>query len=111
MDSAVRQKFCSRRPGNSVACRAESLRLLLHYLREHPCVDCGERDPVLLDFDHRDFGLEHLDVSTLVWRNTWPSVKAEIARCDVRCADCHRHRTAVSSSLCELTLTASDLAS
>ncbi len=34
--------------------RDESRPLIREYLRAHPCVDCGESDIIVLDFDHRD---------------------------------------------------------
>jgi len=72
------------------------LRLLIDYLLAHPCVDCGERDPVVLDFDHvsRD---EKRDAVTFLARSgsPWATVMAEVRKCQVRCANCHRRRTAV----------------
>jgi hypothetical protein len=66
------------------------------YLLEHPCVDCGEADPVVLEFDHvRGTKLAH--VSRLVkGAASLARLQAEIAKCDVRCANCHRRRTAGS---------------
>jgi hypothetical protein len=68
--------------------------LLLAYLLDHPCVDCGQRDPVLLDFDHRDRSSKRSEVARLASTKPWQQVIAEIEKCDVRCANCHRRRTA-----------------
>ena len=68
---------------------------LIAYLQAHPCVDCGEDDPVVLDFDHVDPAAKTFDVATMIkdaWG--WRTMEAEIAKCAVRCANCHRRRTA-----------------
>jgi hypothetical protein len=36
------------------------------YLSSHPCLDCGEHDPVVLDFDHVH-GKKECDVNALVY--------------------------------------------
>jgi hypothetical protein len=56
-------------------------------------MDCGETDPDVLEFDHlRD---KRADISTLVqYGVSWKTVQDEIAKCEVRCANCHRRRTA-----------------
>ncbi|HUQ34490.1 MAG TPA: hypothetical protein VM095_20380 [Pyrinomonadaceae bacterium] len=67
---------------------------IYEYLEGHPCVDCGESDPIVLEFDHVR-GKKSYAVSSLGWRLvSWDSVMKEIAKCDVRCANCHRRRTA-----------------
>ena len=66
---------------------------LLAYLLEHPCVDCGETDPVVLEFDHVR-GKKVAGISRLVRSGTLQRVKDELAKCDVRCANCHRKVTA-----------------
>lgn len=72
--------------------RAEVRRRIIEYLREHPCVDCGERDIVVLEFDH--IGDKVDDVSAYAGGGrTWARVKAEIEKCEVRCANCHRRKT------------------
>jgi hypothetical protein len=68
------------------------LRGIRDYLTSHPCVDCGESDPVALDFDHlRD---KRYDVSTMVHNGyPWARILEEIAKCEVRCANDHRRAT------------------
>lgn len=66
---------------------------LLAYLLEHPCVDCGEADPVVLQFDHvRGAKVKSLGVVAVSgW--SWVRVLSEIAKCEVRCANCHTRKT------------------
>ena len=64
------------------------------YLRAHPCVDCGETDTVLLEFDHRDPATKARGVTRLALEKPWTRVLAEIEKCDLRCVNCHRARTA-----------------
>jgi hypothetical protein len=73
--------------------RALSAQVLDH-LRDHPCVDCGEADPVVLEFDH--LGEKTASVAELVSRTaSMTAVDAEMALCEVVCANCHRRRTAI----------------
>jgi hypothetical protein len=74
--------------------RRENQARILEYLIAHPCVDCGEADPIVLDFDHRVPATKRSEVARLAGAKPWPQVLAEIAKCDVRCANCHRRRTA-----------------
>lgn len=62
------------------------------YLNNHVCVDCGESDPIVLEFDHREDKEANLGAVINVWG--LPRIKREVAKCDVRCANCHRRKTA-----------------
>jgi hypothetical protein len=64
------------------------------YLAHHPCIDCGEADPVVLEFDHRDRKTKRFNVCDGVRRHySLQTMRCEIDKCDVRCANCHRRRT------------------
>ena len=66
----------------------------LEYLNEHPCVDCGESDPVVLDFDHVR-GVKRREVTIMIKMGlALNSIKDEIEKCDIRCANCHRRKHA-----------------
>ena len=72
---------------------AENSIYLYNYLLEHPCVQCGEGDPVVLEFDHLDRATKVNNVSQLV-RFGRKMMLAEIEKCEVLCCNCHRRRTA-----------------
>ena len=74
--------------------RSRNREIVAAYLSTHACVDCGESDPVVLEFDHRDPAQKVANVSRLIHSSTPGKVLAEIERCDVRCGNCHRIRTA-----------------
>jgi hypothetical protein len=57
------------------------------------CVDCGYREhPVAMDFDHLPGTKKLFNVSQALWRPL-AKVLAEIEKCEVVCANCHRIRT------------------
>lgn len=75
--------------------RAAHQERLIEHLLANPCVDCGETDLRVLDFDHEDPAGKVADVARLASMNiAWARIAAEIAMCSVRCANCHRRRTA-----------------
>ena len=56
-------------------------------------MECRERDTAVLDFDH--LGEKSANVSRLVWEGAARHrLHEEMAKCVVRCANCHRRRTA-----------------
>ena len=65
---------------------------LTDFLKQHPCVDCGENDIIVLEFDHRADKSEN--VSRAVSQGwSWKRIMTEINKCDVRCRNCHVRRT------------------
>ena len=78
---------------NSGNARARNRKLLVDYLQNHPCVDCGEADIIVLEFDHlRD---KTGNIATMVnAARSIAAIRAEIDKCEVVCANCHRRRTA-----------------
>lgn len=73
--------------------RIETVRQWLYeYLASNPCIDCGEPDLVVLEFDHR--GDKVADIALLSKTGNLSTVQAEVAKCDIRCANCHRRKTA-----------------
>lgn len=78
--------------------RVASLRQkIFSYLENQPCVDCGETDPVVLEFDHRNPEEKEFNLAEAP-NHTWERIKKELEKCDVRCANCHKRKTAKQQS-------------
>lgn len=74
----------------------ENRQKIYDFLLLNPCVDCGENEPIVLDFDHRDGVDKIANISKMVHNGfSWLTIENEISKCDVRCANCHRRRTAI----------------
>lgn len=76
---------------NRKAARKTIRQWLWDYLLSHPCADCGESDPIVLEFDHLEN--KKANVSDLLNRSL-NVVKLEVSKCQVLCANCHRRKTA-----------------
>lgn len=67
---------------------------LLEYLSVRKCIDCGENDPIVLEFDHRNAKNKFKIIGKMLSGHySWDSVLKEINKCDIRCANCHRRKT------------------
>jgi hypothetical protein len=83
----------SRESVRNTQVRVENMQRLHVYFSTHPCADCGNPDIRVLEFDHV-FGIKFNDVGSLLANTaSWPRIEAEIAKCEVRCANCHRIKT------------------
>jgi hypothetical protein len=90
--SANRQRYIDDAQRRKRALAAERAAYLVAFFESHPCVDCGENDPVVLEFDH--VGDKAFNISKGLRDRPWTAVLDEIGKCDVVCANCHRRRTA-----------------
>jgi hypothetical protein len=76
--------------------------IVTEYLKTHPCVDCGNSDIRVLEFDHVR-GIKLGNVSHGVHR-TWSVRKLmdEINKCEIRCCNCHRIATIERRKVCQI---------
>jgi len=62
--------------------------------KEKPCVDCGGVfHPTAMEFDHLPQFIKCFDLSSWKMHNL-KAVQAELEKCEIVCANCHRTRTA-----------------
>lgn len=89
---ANKEYYVEKARRRTVAQTTENRKLLIAYLRDNPCVDCGNTDVEVLQFDHREPG-EKLGVVGNFLRYSEKKMWEEVTKCEVRCANCHVKRT------------------
>lgn len=71
----------------------KKLRALVDAFKAKPCADCGESyPPYVMDLDHVR-GTKVAHIARLVTRGSEARLRAELEKCEVVCANCHRSRT------------------
>lgn len=90
---ANRQRYVDQARHRKQALALERAAYLIAFFRTIPCIDCGEGDPLVLEFDHR--GSKAFDIARGLRDRSWHALLTEMAKCDVVCANCHRRRTAL----------------
>lgn len=69
-----------------------NIRYVCEYLKDKRCLDCGEDNPLTLQFDHVR-NKKHNICDMLATGYSWESIQEEIDKCEIRCANCHQIKT------------------
>jgi hypothetical protein len=76
--------------------RARALKFVMDFVEvAGGCKTCGEKDFRCIEFDHRDPLTKKFAISKMVGAGYGiKRIAAEIEKCDILCANCHKKRTA-----------------
>ena len=91
--AANKESHNARRCANQKRYSQQNRVKLLEYLRGKCCVDCGESDPIVLDFDHVS-GAKDYNIGNMITQATLTRIERELLKCEIRCSNCHRRKTA-----------------
>lgn len=71
--------------------RSKKLAEMFQQWKAHQqCAVCGEADTECLDLHHRDPSEKEGTLGRLNSFGSWEAIEAEVAKCTVLCANCHR---------------------
>ncbi len=87
---ANKERYIAQARDWKATLRLERTRFLFAYFAEHPCSDCGETDPVVLEFDH--LSDKAFDIGQSLSYRRWETILSEMEKCEVVCRNCHRRR-------------------
>jgi hypothetical protein len=91
---AHRQRYIDQAAESKRRLMRERTLYLIEFFKCHPCTDCGETDPIVLEFDHLEADKKSFDIGRGITRRSWAAILAEIEKCEVVCRNCHQRREA-----------------
>jgi hypothetical protein len=100
---ANKQRYVAQARARAQRLYLERTKYLIRFFASHPCVDCGETDPVVLEFDH--LADKEFDVGRALPYRNWQSILEEIEKCEVVCRNCHRRRESKRAGALRVLLT------
>ncbi len=93
MSTGDKRTYADRREYliKAVAKRRRDLKLRAIRSMGGRCMICGyDKHPAILDFHHIDPNSKSFGISSGGFSRSWESIKNEIAKCVLLCANCHR---------------------
>lgn len=88
-----KERVITRIKTSNKKCKDKLRKIVRDHLSKNPCVDCGESDIIVLEFDHVR-GTKLHNISNMVQQgHGLNALLEEMAKCEVRCANCHRRQT------------------
>jgi len=81
---------------------------LYKILSQSECIDCGENDILVLEFDHIENKKNSI---SKMYKNRYSltAIDEELEKCVVRCANCHRRKTAQESNFWKIEMIKNNL--
>ena len=85
-----------RNKAKHIACVRKRDKKIKAWLQEYKktlkCEECGENHPACLDFHHINPEDKKFSIARINDYLSWGLLKAEIAKCCILCANCHRKK-------------------
>lgn len=93
------RQYYHKKSGKEAARRYKQLlrynnrKKMIEYLQARGCADCGNKNPIVLDFHH--LKNKYKNISALLAQGAfWDRILQEAKKCIIVCANCHRIRHA-----------------
>lgn len=91
-DRTQDHRYVTRRLESNQKRRLQAQEFIFGVLAGKSCHDCGESNPIVLQFDHLDDKVD--DVCKMASNGaSVKTLQAEIGKCEIVCANCHTVRT------------------
>lgn len=90
-----KKDYLKKQKKNNIKTVERNQRFVFEDLCGRACVDCGNNDIRVLDYDHIDPSAKSFCIASAIFNHTCSlnRIQAEIDKCETRCANCHRIKT------------------